>query len=401
MRTRSGRVQSPSACVRSRTLREALVAELQRRELIRTERVRDAFLEVPRELFVSEAAEREGLEAVYRDEAILTKRAESGLPLSSSSQPAIMAQMLERLALEDGMRVLEVGTGTGYNAALLSLLAGRRGHVVSVDVDAEVAASARRALRQGGYRAHVVVADGRAGSARSAPYDRIIVTASSDTVPCAWFDQMSAGGVLVLPVRLDNVGRQIVSILRRTGRGFRSIGVVSGGFMPLRERDDDGRPGVPAEPCLSVTDFTEGRPESVLHLSGAALGTLSGRAKRRLVATALGKPRRARVAPPGQEDAVGLFLSLTLPSRRRVTSFPNLVGAIGRDGRSLALLEARPNRRGRGILMSYGTGDAEELVLDRVREWRRRGRPTESELAVDVTYDGDRSRLTVRWPTVS
>lgn len=72
----------------------------------------------------------------------------------------------------------------------------------------------------------------------------------------------------------------------------------------------------------------------------------------------------------------------------------------GYDAALLSLLDARPDRRGRGILTSYGMGDAEELVLDRVREWERRGRPTESELAVDATYDGDRSRLTVRWPTV-
>ena len=290
------------------------MAELEGRALICSERVRDAFLAVPRELFVPEAAARDGLEAVYRDEVILTKRAESGLPLSSSPQPAIMAQMLERLRLEDGMRVLEIGAGTGYNAALLSLLAGRRGRVVSVDVDAKVAATARRALHVGGYSARVVVADGRAGLARSAPYDRIIVTASSDTVPRPWFDQLSADGVLVLPLRLDNVGRQVVSILRKTGRGFRSIAAVPGGFMPLREGDDDGRPEKPTEPCLSVTDFTEGRPESMLHLSGAAVGTLSGPAKRRLVATALGKPERRRVVSCGQDGALGLYLSLTLPS---------------------------------------------------------------------------------------
>jgi protein-L-isoaspartate(D-aspartate) O-methyltransferase len=93
----------------STKLRRQLVGELERRELIRSERVRDAFLAVPRELFVPGFAAREGLEAVYRDEAIPTKHGEHGVPLSSSSQPAIMALMLEQLELEEGMRVLEVG----------------------------------------------------------------------------------------------------------------------------------------------------------------------------------------------------------------------------------------------------------------------------------------------------
>ena len=150
---------------------------------IRSERVRAAFLAVPRELFVPEFAGREGLAAVHRDEVIMTKRNAQGAPLSSSSQPAIMALMLEQLQLEEGMNVLEVGAGTGYNAALLSLLVGPRGRVVSVDVDPELARGARRALRVGGYRLRVVAGDGRAGFAERAPYDRIIVTASSDSVP--------------------------------------------------------------------------------------------------------------------------------------------------------------------------------------------------------------------------
>jgi protein-L-isoaspartate(D-aspartate) O-methyltransferase len=131
----------------AKQLRERLVATLERRKLIQSARVREAFLAVPRELFVSQFATREGLEAVYLDAAILTKQNEYGIPLSSSSQPSIMALMLEQLDIQDGMRVLEIGTGTGYNSALLSVLVGRRGHVASVDVDARIAAEARRVLR--------------------------------------------------------------------------------------------------------------------------------------------------------------------------------------------------------------------------------------------------------------
>ena len=86
-------------------------------------------------------------EEVYRDQAIVTKRVD-GVSVSSSSQPAIMAVMLEQLAVQPGQRVLEIGAGTGYNAALLAHLVGPTGQVITVDIDAgiveEPAASGRR-----------------------------------------------------------------------------------------------------------------------------------------------------------------------------------------------------------------------------------------------------------------
>jgi protein-L-isoaspartate(D-aspartate) O-methyltransferase len=116
-----------------------------------------------------------------------------------------MAPMLEQLQLEDGMNVLEIGAGTGYNAALLSLLVGRRGRVVSVDVDPEFVSGACLALREGGYKARVVLGDGREGFSDAAPYDRI-VTASSDSVPIAWVEQLNPGGLLEVPLRLSRSG---------------------------------------------------------------------------------------------------------------------------------------------------------------------------------------------------
>jgi hypothetical protein len=75
------------------------------------------------------------------------------------------------------------------------------------------------------------------------------------------------------------------------------------------------------------------------------------------------------------------------------------IGAIGRDGRSVALIElARPDRHRIEALSAYGENEAADFLLDRVREWARRGRPAESDLRITVTYEGDRSRLAVRWP---
>src|SRR4051812_11972496 len=185
-----------AARTRSEELRGELVETLEGAGWIRSAAVRDALLETPRELFLPEHAERDGLEAVYRDEAIVTKRSRHGMPLSSSSQPAIMALMLEQLELAEGMRILEIGAGTGYNAALLARLVGPAGSVTTVDVDPELARGARRALRAAGRKARVVVGDGRHGFADRAPYDRIVVTASAEAIPRPWLDQLAGYGAL-------------------------------------------------------------------------------------------------------------------------------------------------------------------------------------------------------------
>jgi protein-L-isoaspartate(D-aspartate) O-methyltransferase len=389
--------------VDSTKLRGQLVADLEARTLIRSERVREAFLAVPRELFVPEFAAREGLESVYRDKAIPTKFGAQGIPLSSSSQPAIMALMLEQLELEEGMRVLEVGAGTGYNAALLSLLVGKRGRVVTVDVDADIAADARRALREGGYRVRVVHADGRAGFPADAPYDRIIVTASADTVPRAWFEELADDGLLEVPLRLSAIGAETIPVLRKRRGGFRSLRAVPGGFMPLRSVDEGSPFKLPREPCLTVTDFSRDTSESMLQLTGAALGTLSQSAKRRLVATALGESRRHGLGLRADHAALGLYLALRLPGSKLVSGYPEFgFGAISRDGASLALIRlTRPDQPKVDSLQVFGGDEAAELLLERVLEWARRGRPTESDARITVTYKNHRSRVFVGWPAGS
>lgn len=383
-------------------LRTQLVGELERRGHIRSERLREAFLAVPRELFVPDFASREGLAAVYHDDAILTK-GDRTRPLSSSSQPAIMAAMLEQLEVEEGMRVLEVGAGTGYNAALLSLLVGTGGRVVSVEVDAQLAAEARRALKRGGFRVRVVHGDGHAGLASAAPYDRIVVTASAAAVPYAWFEQLTPAGLLEVPLRLNAAGAQAIPVLRKTARGFRSLAAVRGGFMPLRSPRDDGHFEPPRQPCLIVSDLTEDRRPPLVQLSGDALARLTPAARRRLLAAALGEPRRRRLGMRADHGALSLYLSLNLAKSRLVSSFPHFgIGAISRDGTSLALIElTRPDRPNVTALSAYGGSEAEEYLRARIRDWARRGRPAESDVRIRITYEQGRSRLTYRWPPLA
>jgi protein-L-isoaspartate(D-aspartate) O-methyltransferase len=353
----------------------ARAADLRRRLVdalaIEDDAVRAAFAAVPRERFLPGRPPEE----VYRDEAIVTKRDERGLPISSSSQPAIMARMLERLALEPGLRVLEIGAGTGYNAALLKTLVGPQGRVVSVDVDPELAREARRALD--GYAVRVVTGDGRAGWEPGAPYDRIVATVATGEVPAAWRDQLVEGGLLELPLVLPR-GEQVVATFRRAGARLRSVALVPGGFMQLRG----------TEPYRAPTLHAGGPSGPLVQLSGEAIGRLSNGARRRLLAVALDPPRRVTV-PPATRWLLRLHLALALPAARVVESPRVGLGVVGRGGRSLALADTSWERHGRPTrhLLAYGDREAEEY-LRRTIELLPSGPP---ELRVE--WDGDRSRI--------
>ncbi len=118
---------------------------------------------------------------------------------SSSSAPFVMARMIDALELRAGMRVLEIGTGTGFNAAVLARIAGA-GRVVSVERDAVAAGWARTALEASGSDVRVVIGDGAGGYAPGSPYERVIATASVHDIPYAWIEQTRPGGLLVIPL---------------------------------------------------------------------------------------------------------------------------------------------------------------------------------------------------------
>jgi protein-L-isoaspartate O-methyltransferase len=148
---------------------------------------------------------RIGLRLAYSDRALTTRLSDptpgtTPVPLSSSSQPSLMAEMLEDLQLSSGLRTLEIGAGTGYNAALIARAAGP---VVSLDVDQRVVAEAQRHLLRFPDRAvEFVAGDGRHGWPPGAPYDRIVVTAASPDLEPAWLAQAKSGGVVQVPLSL-------------------------------------------------------------------------------------------------------------------------------------------------------------------------------------------------------
>ncbi len=176
--------------------------------------------EVPREHFVEDR---------YAD----TAYADQALPIACGqtiSQPYVVAYMTEQLGVKPQHRVLEVGTGSGYQAAVLSRLARE---VVSVERYRTLADSARMRLQTLGYHnVQVLVGDGLAGVPDRAPYDRIIVTAAAETVPEALVAQLAEGGVMVLPLG-PHAGAQRLIKLTKSEDGLKQEDLIGVRFVPL------------------------------------------------------------------------------------------------------------------------------------------------------------------------
>ncbi|MGH3869598.1 MAG: methyltransferase, FxLD system [Pseudonocardiaceae bacterium] len=210
-------------------LRGKLVDELCEWEPFRTVAVEDAMRTVPRHVFLPGTP----VEEAYSHGNVVTHRDSEGVAVSSASSAGTVAGMLQQLEVRPGHRVLEIGAGTGYNAALLARLAGPQGKVTTVDIDAGVAEGARRNLAATGYAGvRVICGDGADGYAPAAPFDRIIVTAGAWDLPPAWLGQLAPGGRIVVPLRIRGLTRSVA--LEHHGVGWRSVSVENDGFIPLR-----------------------------------------------------------------------------------------------------------------------------------------------------------------------
>lgn len=187
---------------------------------IRDEAVLHAMRKVPREEFVSEGLR----EFAYRN---------TPLPIESGqtiSQPLIVASMTEALALTPDSRVLEIGTGSGYSAAVRSQLARE---VFTVERHRELALTAQERLRRLGYdNVHVLHADGTRGWPEKAPFDGIVVTTGSPDVPRPLLEQLREGGRLVIPAGETRDSQRVVRVVRRDGE-FEYEPLTAVRFVPL------------------------------------------------------------------------------------------------------------------------------------------------------------------------
>jgi protein-L-isoaspartate(D-aspartate) O-methyltransferase len=235
---------------------QALVATLKQEGTLSQPLVEAAFLRVPRHAFLDHFFRRETrdsqislrelspasypditgwLRAVYADEPLTTMYDEEGTATSSSSSPGAMAVMLEACELAPGQRVLEVGTGTGYNAALLACIVGKPDRVFTIEIDPNLATQAAGRIAQVvGPGVTVHTGNGLQGYAPGAPYDRILVAGSTSMVPLPMLSQLQPGGILLMNVTGEMGACAFLKVVRGTD-GLRARGqfLSASAFMEL------------------------------------------------------------------------------------------------------------------------------------------------------------------------
>ncbi len=253
-------------------LRATLVDHLTRAGLLTDPAWREVFATVPREVFVPYfftpcrgrvgwrlvEGDEEWRHGVYADDALVTQltgdgdaavaarrgQTVEGRPTSSSSAPGLMAAMLHSLDVAPGMTVLEVGTGSGYNAALLAARLGDDA-VTSVELDPALAQRARVALTAAGYRPTVVTGDGAAGYPPNARYDRVIATVALPRVPVAYLEQTHPGALILIPLSFAGRGGLMVLLHRdQTGGASGAFLAQYGGFMAVRSVAEPATPKI-------------------------------------------------------------------------------------------------------------------------------------------------------------
>lgn len=298
--------------------RAALVREIDAEGVFAEDPVwREAFATVPRHLFVpyyhvagrrgyerrwGESPDREARERWVRgayEDVPLATRLRDGELVSSSSRPSLMARMLVALRVADGNRVLEVGAGTGYNAALLAYRLGDDDLVTTIDLEPEITESARRHLDAAGYHPAVVTGDGARGVPERAPFDRIIATCELPTVPRAWLAQCRPGARILTPLATGLLALTVRDASHAEG-GFLPTATY---FVPLR---GEGR-AVPEDVSLAGLPGRAREQETFRFLLALTRGTLAPREAYALWERA-GMPERARYGVTVDGDHVRAWL---------------------------------------------------------------------------------------------
>ncbi|MEE1931021.1 methyltransferase, FxLD system [Streptomyces sp. TRM 70351] len=345
-------------------------------------RVEQAMRTVPRHDFVPAAPLEEAYDA---DLAVITKRAEDGTPLSCASVPSVVAMMLQQLDVRTGHHILEIGAGTGYNAALLAYLTGEDGQVTTVDIDPDVTAQAARALEATGYgRVHVATRDGALGDTTHAPYDRLVLTVGAWDLPQPWWDQLAVGGRLVVPLRWRGQTRSLAFV--REKDHLRAVDIELCGFVPMVGQDGEHHGTI--DPGGHVTLYWDAdQPVDPTTLGGA-----------------LTHPKSeawsgVTVGPYDSFDGVWLRMAATDPGTCRIAADSTAVDSglctpaipvrspALVEGDSLAYFAVRrlPSADGterRSELGSYGHGRVGQQlagrIRDQIRAWdhRRTSQPT-------------------------
>jgi protein-L-isoaspartate(D-aspartate) O-methyltransferase len=391
--------------------RLALVRKLRRDGTLPSGRIERAFRRVPRHVFVPEV----DLDIVYRDTNIPT-RLEGGEVVSASSQPAIMAIMLTQLAARPDDNVLEVGAGTGYNAALLAEIVGERGQVTAIDLDQENVDRSRSALASAGY-SHVRVerADGISGFADSAPYDRIIATVGMGDVPRAWLAQLKPGGRLVLPLSMRGIMRSVA--FRKDARAhLLSTSIRPAQFMPFRGAQPLGIRELRVGPELGLSAWLPADRQPVPDLAElfdvlqSSFEDLTTRITLSSSAFVAGLNLWVRAHQP---EVIAIHaegaLSESGPVPRFVRNPFVWAGALDRlslglwSGRELALLGRPEDIESPGddfplLVRAFGGKRLAERLIGCIENWQSAGSPTDEHVQLRLVPEGQARRSAASIP---
>ncbi|HEY2766145.1 MAG TPA: hypothetical protein VGJ13_19360 [Pseudonocardiaceae bacterium] len=218
------------ATVSDRMRRQRLVSALRANGTLRSPPVIASFAAVPRSRFVPEGTSPD---EAYADHALVLTADRRGRPTSTISQPSMIALMLEQLCAIPGHQILEIGTASGYTAALIAGMVRPSGRVVTVELDPALARSAASRLTQRWPEVAVRSGDGWSGAPDEAPFDRVHVTVGVDDLSPEWHDQLVDGGILVVPLTLRPAVELAVAFERR-GAELVSRSVRPCGFVRLR-----------------------------------------------------------------------------------------------------------------------------------------------------------------------
>jgi len=296
----------------------------------------------------------------------------NGRPLPQSSSPAIIGAMLRLGDVRPGARVLEIGTGSGFSTALLAHLIGPAGTIVSLDVDSRVAARAARRLRERNVpNVTVIAADGAAGHAPAAPFERIIAWATADALPQAWVDQSAVGGLIVAPVPLCFLADSVAVIRARCVASGHVEGeqVISGSFVPLTRVATRRWGGPPENADLVLAPATNDEAASWLSAGWLRGGTQSANALRDLCFSVRQDP--TPLAPGEDPEAFRAYLLARRPDSLLTAFLPMIGRAIGcGSAAGFALICLRD-----GALARTGDDAATPLLLRWLAHWRAEERP--------------------------
>ena len=308
-------------------------------------------------------------------------------PLPQSSSPEVVAHVLAALETTPGMAVLEVGTGSGYSAALLSYLVGDAGRVVSIDVDPVLTARAEGLLRADG-RSNVSLATGDARRAMpvAGPYDRMVVWATADAIPGEWVAALHGGGRIVAPVQLAPLeGAAPVACIALHNGEPHTVRFTWGSFIPLTE--------APVRDFAALAarrgDVRRDEAAGTAWLSAPWLRAASSDLRRRLEALLTGlRPGPELLQPPERPEDLWWFLVATAPRGLTAAGIPASGATFGHGGPDgLALLRRGPGE-GAGRCLIAGNAMRSVLQLQGwIRTWQARGRPGLGQLEGTCRWD--------------